>query len=91
MRNQGSVMYLGVGQDCGYLGYICRKARTVANGPSAWLLVQIMRAAMSLSHLLLLLFASCPPVTSRYCAMVRVKDSSIAFPNTAKTSRNTAT
>jgi hypothetical protein len=30
-------------------------------------------------------------VTSRYCPMVRVKDSSIAFPNTAKTSRNTAT
>ena len=58
---------MGTGQDrCvrnHYLGYVSKKARTVANGLSAPLFVHAMRPAISFSHWLLLSLASSPPVT----------------------------
>ena len=58
---------MGTGQDrCvrnHYLGYVSKKARTVANGLSAPLFVHAMRPAISFSHWLLLPLASSPPVT----------------------------
>ena len=68
-----------------YLGYICKKARTVANGLSAGLFVPIMCAAMSFSHSLLFAFARRPPVTSRYAPILLVKDSCMPSPNKRNT------
>ena len=58
-----------------YLGYMCKKARTVANGLSAGLFVPIIREAISFSHGLLLAFERRPAVASRYAPIVRVNDS----------------
>jgi hypothetical protein len=73
----------------GHLGYMCKKALAVAKGLSAGLLVHNILDAMSFSHSFLCWFASRPPVTPRYSAIVRVKDSWIALPNGHKTSCNT--
>ena len=60
---------LGLGLQQGscsvYLGYMCKKARTVAKGLSAALLVHIIREAMSFSQSDLCLLARPPPVASR--------------------------
>ena len=67
-----------------YLGYMCKNARTVAKELSAPLFVQIMRAAISFSHFVFVLFAQLPPVASRYLPTVGVSDSCIAAPKIEK-------
>jgi hypothetical protein len=57
------------------VGYKCRKARAVANGPSAGLLVQIILLAISFSNSVIPEFRKRPPVASRYSPIVRVNDS----------------
>jgi hypothetical protein len=73
-----------------YLGYMCKKARTVAKGLSAGLFVPIIHEAISFSHSLLFEFDSRPPVASRYAPIVRVKDSWMPSPNKLKTFFNTS-
>jgi hypothetical protein len=67
-----------------YLGYMCKKARTVAKGLSAGLFVPIIREAIPFSHTLFLEFDSRPPVVSRYAPIVRVNDSCMPSPNKRK-------
>ncbi len=70
------------------VGYMCRKARAVAKGPSAGLFVQIMRLATSFSHSVLVAFRKRPPVASKYSPIVLVSDSLMASPNSRNTCFN---